>query len=36
LYRYEDHTEREEEDLFEMEDYISQQLIASIIFTKEK
>jgi UDP-2,3-diacylglucosamine pyrophosphatase LpxH len=36
LYRYEDHTEREEEDLFEMEDYFSQQLIASILFTKEK
>lgn len=36
LYRYEDHTEREEEDLFEMEDYFSQQLIASILFSKEK
>src|SRR6476660_949921 len=33
LYRYEDYTEREEEDLFEMEDFISQQLIASIIFS---
>ena len=36
LYRYEEHTEREEEDLFEMEDYISQQLIASVIFSNEK
>lgn len=36
LYRYEDHTEREEEDLLEMESYNSQQLIASIIFSEEK
>ena len=36
LYRYEDHTEleTEEEDLFEMESYIEQQLIASIISSK--
>ena len=36
LYKYEEHTEREEEDLFEMENFISQQLIASIIYSKEK
>ena len=35
LYRYEEHTEYEEENLFEMEEHISQQLIASIIFSKE-
>lgn len=37
LYRYEDHTELEtdEEDWFEMENYIEQQLIASIISSKE-
>jgi UDP-2,3-diacylglucosamine pyrophosphatase LpxH len=37
LYRYEDHTEleEEEEDWSEMENYIEQQLIASIISSKE-
>lgn len=35
LYRYEEHSEKEEEDLFEMETLISQQLIASIIFSKQ-
>ncbi|WP_396193731.1 UDP-2,3-diacylglucosamine diphosphatase [Flavobacterium sp.] len=36
LYRYEEHTEleSEEDDLFEMENYIEQQLIASIISSK--
>lgn len=34
LYRYDEHTEYEEENLFEMEEHISQQLIASIIFSK--
>ena len=35
LYRYEEHSEKEEDDLFEMETLISQQLIASIIFSKQ-
>jgi UDP-2,3-diacylglucosamine pyrophosphatase LpxH len=35
LYKYEDHISVEEEDLFEMETLISQQLIASIIFSKQ-
>lgn len=35
LYRYSDTNYTEEEDLFEMEDQISHQLIASIIFTKD-
>ena len=35
LYKYEDHINVEEEDLFEMETLISQQLIASIIFSKQ-
>lgn len=35
MYRYEDHTEKEtEEDLFEMEDFIQHQLVASIIVKK--
>jgi UDP-2,3-diacylglucosamine pyrophosphatase LpxH len=35
LYNYEDHLEKEEVDLFEMETLISQQLVASIIFSKQ-
>jgi UDP-2,3-diacylglucosamine pyrophosphatase LpxH len=36
MYRYEDHTEKEtEEDLFEMEDFIQHQLVASIVVKKE-
>ena len=35
MYRYEDHTEKEiDEDLFEMEDFIQHQLVASIIVKK--
>lgn len=34
LYRYEDHTEKEDEDLFEMDDLIKHQLVASIIMQK--
>lgn len=36
LYRYKDTNYTEEEDLFEMEDIISSQLIASLIFTEKK
>ena len=36
LYRYKDTNYTEDEDLFEMEDMISSQLIASLIFTKKK
>lgn len=36
LYRYKDTNYTEEEDLFEMEDMISSQLIASLIFTEKK
>jgi UDP-2,3-diacylglucosamine pyrophosphatase LpxH len=35
LYHYVEHSEKEEEDLFEMETLISQQLVASIIFSKQ-
>ncbi|HQW69869.1 MAG TPA: UDP-2,3-diacylglucosamine diphosphatase [Flavobacterium sp.] len=35
LYRYEEHTEKEEEDFFEMDDLIKHQLVASIIIHKE-
>ena len=35
LYRYEEHTEKEEEDLFEMDDLIKHQLVASIFVHKE-
>ena len=35
LYRYKDTNYTEDEDLFEMEDMISSQLIASLIFTKK-
>lgn len=36
LYRYKDTNYTEDEDLFEMEDMISSQLIASLIFTEKK
>ena len=35
MYRYEEHTEKEEEDLFEMDDLIKHQLVASIFVHKE-
>jgi UDP-2,3-diacylglucosamine pyrophosphatase LpxH len=34
LYKYEDHTEKEDEDLFEMDDLIKHQLVASIVMQK--